>query len=120
MLSKFPTAINSDGASTMDIPRNQMTILNQTGEFIGSNMDSSFAHLRTIANRDGAAILDVSHNQITTLNATGSFVWTHLVEGKTVEETIQDLADASNTDPKVVEQGVRAFIRQLQLQHLIP
>lgn len=32
--SRFPTAINSDGASVMDISRNQITVLNSTGEFI--------------------------------------------------------------------------------------
>jgi 6-phosphogluconate dehydrogenase (decarboxylating) len=36
--SRFPTAINSDGASIMDISRNQITVLNRTGEFIWTRL----------------------------------------------------------------------------------
>lgn len=38
MAPKFPTAINSDGASIMDISRNQITVLNSTGEFIWTRL----------------------------------------------------------------------------------
>ena len=38
MLSKFPTATNSDGASIMDISHNQITVLNPTGEFIWTRL----------------------------------------------------------------------------------
>ncbi len=34
MASRFPTAIDSDGASIMDISRNQITVLNSTGGFV--------------------------------------------------------------------------------------
>jgi len=38
MTSSFPTAINPDGASIMDISRNQITVLNSTGEFIWTRL----------------------------------------------------------------------------------
>jgi hypothetical protein len=82
-------------------------------------MSSSFPHLRTVVNRDGAAILDVTRNQITTLNSTGGFIWDRLRQGRTVEEAIQDLASESNTDPAVVERGVRGFVEQLKSEHLL-
>jgi hypothetical protein len=82
-------------------------------------MFSSPAHLRTVVNRDGAAILDVPRNQITTLNSTGGFIWDRLQQGRTVEQAIQDLAIESNTDPAIVERGVRAFLEQLKSEHLL-
>jgi hypothetical protein len=82
-------------------------------------MFSSPANLRTVVNRDGAAILDVPRNQITTLNSTGGFIWDRLQQGRTVEQAIQDLAIESNTDPAIVERGVRAFLEQLKSEHLL-
>ncbi len=82
-------------------------------------MSSSPTHLRTVVDRDGAAILDVPRNQITTLNSTGGFIWDRLQRGRTVEQAIQDLATESNTDPAVVERGVRAFLEQLKSEHLL-
>jgi 6-phosphogluconate dehydrogenase (decarboxylating) len=82
-------------------------------------MLSSPPHLRTVTNQDGAAILDVSHNQITTLNSTGGFVWERLRRGRTVEEAIRDLATESNTDPAIVERGVRKFLEQLRSESLV-
>ena len=82
-------------------------------------MSSSLPHLRTVVNHDGAAILDVSRNQITTLNSTGGFIWARLEQGRTVEQAILDLAAESNTDPAVVELGVRTFLEQLKAEHLL-
>ena len=76
-------------------------------------------HLRAVVNQDGAAILDIPRNQITTLNSTGGFIWDRLQRGRTVEQAIQDLATESNTDPAVVERGVRAFLEQLKSEHLL-
>jgi 6-phosphogluconate dehydrogenase (decarboxylating) len=75
--------------------------------------------LRTVANQDGAAVLDVSRNQITTMNSTGSFVWDRLLQGRTVEQVIEELATESNTDSVVVERGVRTFLEQLKSEHLL-
>jgi 6-phosphogluconate dehydrogenase (decarboxylating) len=77
------------------------------------------AHLHFAVNSDGAAILDVSRNQITTLNSTAGFIWERLQQGRTVEQAIQDLALECKTDPAVVEPGVRAFVEQLKLRHLL-
>ena len=82
-------------------------------------MSSTSTHLRTVVNQDGAAILDVGRNQITTLNSTGGFIWDRLRQGRTVEEAIQDLAIEANTDPALVEHGVRAFVEQLKSEHLL-
>ena len=82
-------------------------------------MSSSPSHLRSVVNADGAAILDVARNQITTLNSTAGFIWDRLQHGRTVEEAIRDLALESNTDPAVVEPGVRTFVEQLRLRHLL-
>jgi Coenzyme PQQ synthesis protein D (PqqD) len=82
-------------------------------------MTLSPPHLRSVVNSDGAAILDVSRNQITTLNSTAGFIWDKLQQGRTVEQAIQDLALESNSDPVVVEPGVRAFVEQLKLRRLI-
>jgi hypothetical protein len=82
-------------------------------------MFSSPTHLRTAVNWDGAAILDVPRNQITTLNSTGGFIWDRLQQGWKVEQAIQDLAAESNTDPAIVERGVRAFLEQLKSEHLL-
>ena len=82
-------------------------------------MSSSLPHLRTVVNQDGAAILDVSRNQIITLNSTGGFIWDRLQQGRTIELAIQDLATESNTDPAVVELGVRTFLEQLKAEHLL-
>lgn len=38
MPSRFPTVTNPDGASILDISRNQITILNPTGEFIWTRL----------------------------------------------------------------------------------
>ncbi len=82
-------------------------------------MSSSLPHLCTVVNQDGAAILDVSRNQITTLNSTGGFIWERLQRGRTVEQPIQDLAPEYNTDPAVVELGVRTFLEELKAEHLL-
>lgn len=82
-------------------------------------MPSLTPHLNTVVDRYGAAVHDVSRNKITILNWTGGFVWQRLQQGKTVEEAIQDLALESNTDPSVVGPGVRAFLKQLESEHLL-
>jgi hypothetical protein len=82
-------------------------------------MSSSLPRLRTVVNQDGAAILDVSRNQITTLNSTGGFVWDKLQQGRTVDQVIEDLAIESNTEPAVVERGLRAFLEQLKSERLL-
>jgi hypothetical protein len=35
---QFPTTSNSDGASILDVARNQITVLNPTGEFIWTRL----------------------------------------------------------------------------------
>ena len=83
-------------------------------------MSSSSISLRSVVNSDGAAILDVARNQITTLNSTAGFIWDRLQNGRTADEAIRDLALECNTDPSVVEPGVRTFVEQLRLRHLLP
>jgi len=73
----------------------------------------------TTANHDGAAVLDISRNQITVLNSTGAFVWERLQQGYPVHQIIQNLAAESQTDPSIVECGVRAFLDQLRSERLI-
>lgn len=82
-------------------------------------MPSLPAHLNTVADKYGAAVHDVSRNQITILNSTGGFVWERLQQGRTVEQAIQDLACECNTDPSIVQSGVRAFLGQLESEHLL-
>ena len=76
-------------------------------------------HLRTVINQDGAAILDIPRNQITTLNATGGFIWERLQQGRTVEQVVQDLAVASNTDLALVQHDVHAFVEELKSERLL-
>ncbi len=82
-------------------------------------MPSSRQHFPTVINQDGAAILDLSRNQITTLNSTGGFIWDRLQRSQAVEQTIQELAVESNTDPAIVERDVRVFLEQLKSEHLL-
>ena len=76
-------------------------------------------HLNTVADRYGAAVHDVSRNKITILNSTGGYVWQRLQQGRTVEETIQDLAVESGTDIRTVERGVQAFLKELKAECLL-
>ncbi|WP_158822478.1 PqqD family protein [Granulicella sp. S156] len=82
-------------------------------------MSLPLSELSTVVNQDGAAILDVSRNQITTLNSTGGFIWDRLQKGLTAEQAIQELATETQTDPAIVERGVRAFLEQLKSEGLL-
>ena len=55
-------------------------------------MLSTSPHIRAVVSPDGAVILDIEHDTITTLNTTGGYIWTELQAGKTISETIHDLA----------------------------
>jgi hypothetical protein len=82
-------------------------------------MSTIATRICSTADQDGAAILDITHNQIVTLNTTGGFVWERLKRGESVDMIVQDLARATETDPHVVEQDVRAFLGQLAETHLL-
>lgn len=68
---------------------------------------------------DGAAILDIERNRLITLNPTGGFVWERLTRGEPVCMIVHELAQATETDPQVVEGDVRVFIDQLAEAGLI-
>ena len=76
-------------------------------------------HTSSAVDKDGAAILDIAHNQIITLNTTGGFVWERLTRGESVGMIVYELAQATETDPQVVENDVRSFIDQLAEDGLI-
>jgi hypothetical protein len=75
--------------------------------------------IRSTVDGDGAVILDIERNQIVTLNTTGGFVWERLKRGESVDMIVQELAQATETDPHVVEQDVRAFLCQLAEKRLL-
>jgi hypothetical protein len=82
-------------------------------------MSEIATRVRSTVDGDGAAILDVERNQIVTLNATGGFIWERLKRHESVDMIVQELAQATETDPRVVEQDVRAFLSQLAEKHLL-
>lgn len=84
-----------------------------------STMHQPAAHLRTIVDQDGAVILDTRNDRMLTLNPTGGYVWNKLQQGRTIEETISDLAHETGVDPLVVEQDIRNFLDQLRSNHLL-
>jgi hypothetical protein len=87
--------------------------------FPRSTMHQPAAHLRTIVDQDGAVILDTRNDRMLTLNPTGGYVWNKLQQGRTIEETISDLARETGVDPLVVEQDIRNFLDQLRSNHLL-
>jgi hypothetical protein len=76
-------------------------------------------HLRTIVDQDGAVILDIRNDAMLTLNPTGGYVWNKLKQGRTIEETISDLARDTGVDPLTVERDIRDFLDQLRSKHLL-
>jgi hypothetical protein len=69
--------------------------------------------LTSVCSEDGVAILDIDRNQIITLNSTGGFIWERLKRGDVPTQIIQDLACATDTDPRVVGEDLNAFLNQL-------
>lgn len=82
-------------------------------------MHQPAAHLRTIVDQDGAVILDTRNDRMLTLNPTGGYVWNKLQQGRSIEETISDLAHETGVDPLVVEQDIRNFLDQLRSNDLL-
>jgi hypothetical protein len=82
-------------------------------------MSEIATRIRSTVDGDGAVILDIERNQIVTFNTTGGFVWERLKRGKSVDMIVQELAQATETDPHVVEQDVRAFLGQLAETRLL-
>lgn len=76
-------------------------------------MLSTSPHIRAVITSDGAVLLDIQHDTITTLNTTGGYIWTKLQAGKTIDETIHDLASDADQDPLVIEHDVKQFLDQL-------
>jgi hypothetical protein len=71
------------------------------------------ARLHSIGDTDGTVILDVERNRLVTLNTTGSFIWGRLERGHSMGMIVEELSQATNADPLIVEDDVRAFLDQL-------
>lgn len=82
-------------------------------------MSEIATRIRSTVDGDGGVILDIDRNQIVTLNSTGGFIWERLKRGESLDMIVQELAQATETDPHVVEQDVRAFLGQLAEKRLL-
>jgi hypothetical protein len=69
--------------------------------------------LHSINDTDGTVILDVEHNRLVTLNTTASVIWERLGQGHSIDVIAEELSMATDTDPLVVKDDVRAFVDQL-------
>ena len=74
--------------------------------------------LRSIVDQDGAVILDISSDRFFSLNPTGALVWTHLSNGKTLDQIKSAIAAETGMDQAVVSTDVDEFVAQLKSNHL--
>ena len=69
--------------------------------------------LWSTSSSDGIAILDAQHDLLVTLNGTGRVIWECLQRGDSVAMIIRELSSTTGMDPRVVEDDIHAFLRNL-------
>jgi hypothetical protein len=77
------------------------------------------SQIRSIVDQDGAVLLDMEHDTMIGLNYVGSYVWTKLHSGLSVDQIIGALAIETGEEVGLIEEDVKAFVKELESQHLL-
>ncbi|MDE1161205.1 MAG: PqqD family protein [Acidobacteriaceae bacterium] len=83
-------------------------------------MSNRYTHIRSVINSDGAALFDLKRGTLTTLNPTGALLWQGLERGDDEDKLVALLAQDTQLSTEDIRTDVRAFVRQLREQSLIP
>lgn len=75
--------------------------------------------LKSLITPQGAMILNIDADELSTLNERGGYVWGLLLEGKTTEQIVADLARETGVDPTVIAADMNEFLEQLAERKLV-
>ncbi|WP_263357704.1 PqqD family protein [Acidicapsa ligni] len=77
------------------------------------------SELRSVITAQGAMILNIEADEISTLNELGGYIWGLLLEGKSTDQVVADLARETGADVSVIAADVNEFLEQLAAKKIV-